>query len=245
MTEQQNLLPAESPLDSGQYEVFRASAQDIENLLSELQGISVQDLDRVKIPSGGSLFFEVPGTDGPAPTKSLTGIILAKSEQRVMWITKLSDRDGGGAKPPDCSSKDSFVGHGKRWDDDDETSAHDCLTCPLAKYPGNCKPVLLVFLLQRESLLPLVLVLPRMSIKETKQYLLRLTAKKISGMALETEFVLEKAKSQEGIEYARAVPRSGRRLTGSEIQSLGQLAAGLKRVFGGVRVRQEDVSDSS
>lgn len=230
-------LPALAP---GEYKVFSARQEDIEDLLSELQGISVQDLDRVKIPAGGALFFEVPTATGPEPVKELRGIIVAKKEQRVMWRTGLNDREGG-AKPPDCASRDGFTGYGKRWDSDDESQPHECSRCPLSQFGGNCKPVLLVFLLRPQTLLPLVLVLPRMSIKSTKQYLLRLSGQGIRGMAVETQFTLKAEKSTDGIVYAQAVPSWVRNLNKSEVESLGRLAAGMKRLFASVNVRAQDV----
>lgn len=243
MSENEN-LPA--VLKPGDYAVFRAQDQDVQDVLAELQGVQIGDLDRVKIPSGGSLFFEIPSSEGPQAVNALRGIVIAHKDNRVFWSTPIEEREGG-AKPPDCRSDDAVIGTGERWEGD-EKAPHECARCPYSQFGSDgrgqrCKQVKLVFMLRPESFLPLVLVLSPTSIKATRQYLItRLAASGVSSMAVETEYKLEKAKNDDGIEYAKATPRAVRRLTPQEISSLGRLAVGLKKLFSTVRVRAEDVT---
>lgn len=234
------------PAIAGEYQVFKTDPHDLADLLDDLKGTSVQELDRVKIPSGGGLFFEVPGIDGPTPQAALRGIILGQRTGRLYWREAIGE--GKGTTPPDCSGDGEF-GWGQRWDGDKE-EAHQCDLCPFSRFGSDeggrgqsCKQVLLVFLLQPGSLIPLVLSLPPTSIKAAKQYILRLAGKALKGYAVETEWKLEKAQNADGVAYARAVPKALRTLAPAEVAQLGSLAAQLKKVFSATKVKAADYAE--
>jgi len=135
----------------------------------------IQELGQIRVPTGGSKFWEMDGED---PTEDLVGIVIDRRPVRAWWPT--ADPTG---KPPSCASNDSEKGYGVRWEDDEE-KPHDCFTCPYAQFKSAekgegqaCKQMLAVFFLPLEYSLPKVLLLPPTSIKVANDRLSGITAK--------------------------------------------------------------------
>src|SRR5438105_3518535 len=62
--------------------------------------ITERDLDRIKMPSGGGLAWEVPGLgDQPDSEKTIEGVIVYHKTTRAYWP---GDYEGGN-EPPQCS----------------------------------------------------------------------------------------------------------------------------------------------
>ena len=80
--------------------------------------------DRVKIPSGGGLAFEIPGDDpeNPDVAKELIGVIVDHHLINAFWQDKYS----GGNTPPECSSMEGKVGTGN--------PGGSCKLCPLNQF---------------------------------------------------------------------------------------------------------------
>ena len=78
-----------------------------EVIAEEMDGLSIE-FDRVKIPSGGGLAFEVPGDDPDEPDmkKEIVGVIVDQHAVNAYWAVKYSGQNN----PPDCSSMDGKVG---------------------------------------------------------------------------------------------------------------------------------------
>lgn len=83
-------------------------------------GFGINDLDRVKVPTGGSTTWEVPTPEGVEPMKSIDCIIVAMHTNRAFWAP------GNESKTPDCASGDGIVGHG--------TPGGDCRNCHWNKF---------------------------------------------------------------------------------------------------------------
>ena len=82
-----------------------------EAIAEEMNGLGMIPFDRVKLPSGGGLAFEVPKEDEDTPetTNELVGAILYHHPVNAYWKEKFS----GGNEQPDCSSMESRVLSGK------------------------------------------------------------------------------------------------------------------------------------
>ena len=48
-------------------------------------GLTVFDLDRIKIPTGGGTMWTVPTLEGDTASKDVTGIVVAWREPRAFW----------------------------------------------------------------------------------------------------------------------------------------------------------------
>ena len=67
-------------------------------LEGECAGLDFQ-FDRIKIPAGGGLAFEVPGEDEePEMAKTITAVIAYQHPAYAYYATKFQ----GGSNPPDC-----------------------------------------------------------------------------------------------------------------------------------------------
>jgi len=165
-------------------------------------GITEFDFDRIKIPSGGSLSFNVTTLEGETAEKTVTGVIVLARDARAYWAKSLDE--GGGSQPPDCHSNDGIVGIG--------SPGGDCGKCALAQFGSDtkthrgqaCKAIRGLFLLRGDSLLPVVLALPPTSLKAIKQYMLRLAGQGVPYWAVFTKIGLEPAQNTGGIKYAKA-----------------------------------------
>jgi hypothetical protein len=164
------------------------------------------DLDRVKVPSGGSLVWELVDEE---PSKTLEGIWIYHRLVRGYWAQSLGD--GGGGNPPDCMSRDSLVGVAN------EVAVKlgaggDCTTCGFAQFGSAekgsgqaCKKMRQVFFLREGNLLPTLLVVPPSSLKAAKQYLYRLANRAVPYWSVVTRLKLERTKNNDGIEFGRIV----------------------------------------
>lgn len=196
------------PVADMNYEVMRMDPAEIRELVRESIGdqtISAMDLERVKIPSGGMIAWELPSIGEPEIAKSFTGVIIAqRAGVRTYWSKGLDE--GSGSTPPDCFCNGNGVGIG--------SPGGACATCPFnvfgsAKHGEGrgkaCKESTMVFILRDDSILPTLLLLPPTSMKAMKQYCLRLMSKRTSPIRVLTEFTLEKSSNADNITYAKLV----------------------------------------
>lgn len=70
------------------------------------EGFRVNDLDRIKVPSGGNTIWNIPTPDGVEPAKHIDCIIVSIRSPRSFWAR------GSQSKVPDCASGDGITGHG-------------------------------------------------------------------------------------------------------------------------------------
>jgi len=187
------------------------------------------DMDRAKVPSGGGSTWEIPDLDeGVKAAKSLEGIILHWLSIRSYWQSGLDEGDG--ASPPDCWSPDGHIGTGN--------PGGVCLTCFLnawgsaTKGDGKaCKEKRILFLLQPNAYLPLLVQVPTMSIRPFNQYMLRLASAGIMYHGVVSGLTLEKSQQRGGgITYSKMAFKKIRVLSDVEIAAVKDLAAQFKAV---------------
>lgn len=198
---------------------------------ANLQGQTLTpfDLDRVKVPTGGGTSFEVPTLDGSEPSKTIAGILMHFTAPRSYWAKSLDEGDG--AAPPDCFSPDGSTGIGK-------FQGRPCESCPMNQWESGrngrgkaCKEKRMLFLLQPESYIPMVIQLPTMSIGPLKQYMMRLASRGMAYWSVVTELSLEVAQqSGGGLKYSRIVPKVAKDglLTELETERVKEVADSLR-----------------
>jgi hypothetical protein len=186
-------------------EIFRDNLGDA--------GLAALDLSRVKVPSGGSLSWNVKTPDGEESVKEIEGIVLSWQPKRIYWEKSLNE--GGGKKPPDCTSADGFIGIGN--------PGGRCNQCPKAQFGSAkqghgqaCKQVRQMLLVRPGEILPMLISVPPTSLKAMSQYFLGLTGRQIPYWAVTTKMRLERDKNEGGIEYAKVAFFQGRVLTPKE-----------------------------
>lgn len=198
-------------------------------------GIDPSMLDKVKVPAGGSLTWEVPSLEGDTePHKELIGVIVGIQNIRTYYATKFD----GGNEPPDCFSRDGLVGEPSS--DSVEGYGGRCSECPKAQWGSGenggqaCAQRKLVLHLMSDAMLPIVVTVPPSSLKELDRYLLRLTSKRTPFYKVVSSLKLSKEKSKGGIEYARIAPAFIRMLDEDEAEAANNMFHSLHAVFGQV-----------
>jgi len=214
--------------------------------LGEGVKLRMWDLDRVKIPSGGSLAWEVTDEDGiPSYPQKLVGIIVYTKRVRSMWFESIEQ--GGGGSPPDCSSPDALQGYG------DPGVA--CETCQFSKFgnwdgdewvpdertqrqrgddevdPPPCSLRRAVFILREGQPFPTLLVLPPTSVKVLEKWLRQITMRLKPYWRFVVELSLEKAKNPDNVEYARLVIKPLRALSVEENATVEPFAKATRETF--------------
>lgn len=203
--------------------------------LGEDASIGLSIFTRVKIPSGGSVQWEIANDDDPNDpeyAKSIEGVIVANHKVNAYWSKSMED---GGDAAPDCSSRDGITGYGVRMASDAEGSAHACAECPLNEFGSDadggkaCKNQRHLYILRPDEVLPLCVVLSPASLKGFETYTAKsiiLKRRRLHGVI--TRIGLEKAKSGGGIEYSRATFTFGGELAPEAAEYCAKMGEELK-----------------
>lgn len=143
-----------------------------DEIAEDADGLQMMSFQRVKIPAGGALQFEVPteDPDNPDYTRTLEGVILYNHSAYTLW-PEGSEYDED--TKPLCSSVDGKTGIG--------VPGGACATCPMNAYKSArdggrgkaCKNMRHLYLLRSGEYMPLLLSLPPTSIRPFKEFLNR------------------------------------------------------------------------
>jgi len=194
-----------------------------EAMNEDCAGIELQ-LDRIKIPAGGSTAFEVPSGDSDEPemVKEITGVILFNHPANAYYTEKYT----GGSNPPDCSSFDGVHGNG--------TPGGYCANCLYNKFGSGdgkskaCKNRRMLYILREGQLFPVILNLPVGSSASYKNYVKHLLTKRTSLNRVVTSISLKKAMSDSNIAFSQASFKCVRSLTNEEVESLAPMVEQMK-----------------
>ena len=187
------------------------------------QNFSIQNLPKIRVPSGGTMAFRVTTASGDEElVKLIEGVIVATRAARVFWENPFGS--GAGKRPPDCTSNDGYIGTGR--------PGGECARCPNAAFgtalnpDGSrgkgqaCKQVQQILFLLPDALLPHLLSVPPTSGKNFAQYTLTMLSAGAAYWTAVTKLSIEKATSSGGIDFGRIVFRMGKRLNASEQATL-------------------------
>jgi hypothetical protein len=212
-------------------EVLPALANDpmavIDAIQENMAGatISEANLTKLKVPSGGALFFEVPALEGPIPVKDLVGTIVYHRAGRAYFDTPF-DQASDEERMPKCQSDDGLVGFG--------TPGGKCIECALSKYgsaPGKngqqgrgqaCGQRQVLYMMRGEQMIPDLVVVPPTSLKVMADFLFKLATSGVKYYNALISLSLVKEKNQDGIEFGRLEPRYVRALTAPEAAHAAQ-----------------------
>lgn len=198
-----------------------------EAISEEMDGLGSIPFDRVKIPSGGGLAFEVPGEDEDSPdmVKELVGVILHHHPINAYWAEKFQ----GGNEAPDCSSIDGKVGVVR-----ETGEIRNCADCPYNRFAPDgtgkaCKNIHRVYFLREGNPVPLIISLPPTSLKFMRDYIgKRILLKGMRCYDAITKITLKKEKSNGGIDYSRANFAFVDKLTDEQREATKAMAESLK-----------------
>lgn len=138
-----------------------------EELSVDMDGVQMS-FQRVKIPGGGALQFEIPSDDPENPdyTKTLEGVILFHHLNNAYWPEGSEFDD---STTPLCASNDGKLGTGE--------PGGLCATCALNQYgtaSGSagkaCKNMRTLYLLRSGDMMPLQVTLPPTSLRPFNEF---------------------------------------------------------------------------
>lgn len=227
-----------------EFQVPEVSNNLREIIEEEMDGLNLS-FDRIKVPSGGGLAFEVPTEDGDSDVqKELVGIIVGHGPENVYYASEYA----GGNEPPDCVAVDGKIGIG--------SPGGDCSTCPFNEWGSSdngvgkaCQNRRKIFLLQDGELFPLMLALPPTSIKNFSTFIKRNVLKGRRSHEFITKIGLTKDKSGDGIEYSKCTFSMVALLEGEKKEAARIYAEGISPMIKGFSTEQnmpadEDFSDA-
>lgn len=224
---------------SKQWPVLSPQSEAAQLIRENMAGdeVSVSDLTRIKVPSGGGTIWTVPSIEGDSPEKSLEGIIIHVTRRRAYWPSPEPSNE-----PPQCSSIDCVNGSGD--------PGGDCATCPFNEFgsalrPGGkkgrgkaCKESALLFLLRPGHNLPEVVRTPPASLRAVRQYRLNL---KVPYYSCITRLSLKAEKNKDGTPYASIVPEYVGPLDPTMADFVKRYAESLVGVFNAVAEDHNDM----
>lgn len=210
--------------------------------------LSVFDLDRVKVPSGGGQVWSLPTLEGtPLDVRHLDGVIVYHRDPRAYWKVPFSE--SGGGTPPDCTAERGVHGIGD--------PGVECATCAFAQFgskplpPGSkkgtvsrgqaCKQMKLVALLRPDVLLPTIVFCPPTSIKPVRTYLMGLASRATHFSSVVTRLDLEKDANADGLEYSKVTPRLLATLDASAAATIRAYSDSIKAVLDTIVVESSDL----
>lgn len=194
------------------------------SLLEELAGLN-SGFDRIKLPAGGGINFEIPNlenADEPIAVKEFSAVILHHHPLFTYYKSKYN----GSNNPPDCCSVDGITGVG--------TPGVKCASCELNDFGSGengskaCKNKHRLYLLREKEIFPIVLILPASSIQELSKYIRRLLSTGRKSDSVVTKLTLKKAVNKTGISFARVHFSVSRDLKQSEKDGLRELIHQIK-----------------
>ena len=204
-------------------------------------GITLGDLDRIKVPTAGITSWSVPTAEGEVQAPAIIGVIVAFRDVRAYYRNPYS----GENNPPDCTSQDMEHGHG---DIGDGQQSRPCASCPMSQWGSKmgpdgkarkgqaCAVRRPMLILEPEGLLPKILSVPPSSLKSLRSYFLRLSAPYDNVV---TSLALEKVDAKPA--YSRIVPRMMRLLSPAEVTSVKAYQQAALGAFEAVTIDADEV----
>jgi len=205
--------------------------KEFETMIRDALEGFVPSFEVIKIPTGGSLVWSIPGSEEPIMAKEFQGVIIDHFPTRVYWP---GDYEGGNS-PPDCSSLDARTG----------TKYGQCKECEFSQWGSGkeergqaCKLVHRVYVLlaNSESIFPFLIPFPPTSAPERGGYegcLPTYLVNKILGRLKKPSEVWTKFRLIEGInpkkiKYSKVACFLGADLTETEKKTAAFLKQHLK-----------------
>ncbi len=219
-----------------------------EDLDDDMEGLQLS-FQRVKIPAGGTVLFEIPGDNPEEPeyAKTIEGIILHTHLTSAYWPVGSEFDDNA---TPLCSSVDGKVGYG--------TPGGACAACPLNQYetatdsngrPSKgkaCKNMRNLYILREGEIMPIQLTLPPTSLTPYSDFAGPcFVQRRRPCYASVVQVGLKKVEGAANT-YSVATFKKLRDLEGEELQRVMEFAGGFKAQIKGIlQLRANDAMTRS
>lgn len=196
--------------ESGEVVAFNVAlpSEDAVALASkELKGLAAPQPQRIKVPAGGGLVFEIPTDDPNCPdtVKELRCIVLAHHPINRFYLRGMEDGDAQEGAAPDCMSYDGESGTHR-----ETGEVMSCGTCDLNQFGSGkngkgkaCSNRHRLYLMLENEPIPYILEVPPTSLKGLGTYLYNLIYRRGRGSpSVVTKLTLKKAEGGSGVKYS-------------------------------------------
>jgi hypothetical protein len=170
------MVPAQIPAAIAERFPSYGMIEEMTELAAEVFGddggnLSIGDLVRIKVPDGNSKAFTI----GDEVQKTVRGIIILRQERRNLWLKSVEE---AGNQPPDCFSRDGINGEGIFGKGTADNPTGKCEACPMSQWsevdgkrvPPPCHQQEALLMLTEELPFPVMVTVPRTSIKNFRDY---------------------------------------------------------------------------
>lgn len=195
--------------DIQEYPIIAQDAQRRDKIMKANmgpEGLSIRNLDRISIPTGGIMQFELPSLSGPVMSPTFEGVVIARKDTRIRWETPIGE---GGSNQPACTCPD-LAAAGQ----EEATGIGDpggvCRTCEYSQFGSAakgggqaCQQRLMLFFIRPGESIPVILNLPPTSLKSASEYFSKLQARFLGFWEVVTEVGLKEVVNEAGIKYAQ------------------------------------------
>jgi len=223
------------------YVIPNVSTDVTEGIAEELNGLNIS-LDKIKIPAGGGLAFEVPGEDPESPDseKEVLGVIVDHYPLNSFWAEKYTGQNVA----PECFSTDSRTGIG--------TPGGECAKCPYNKFGSGedgqskaCKNAHRLYILRSGELYPVVITIPPTSLKSLSDYLAkRIVTKGLRSYGVVTKLTLKKATNNTGITYSQVQFSLADKLTPEQTEIMKAYGESIRTVTRTIDLTESEVDET-
>lgn len=194
-----------------------------------LTGLGKLKFDKIRVPSGGGLTFEVADENGEVvPVQEIRGIIIDHFPFKAWWAKSFEEKTEDDDKRPDCFSADGITGKGCPAKGIPENQK--CKDCPKGAWGSDrrgrggkdCSDKIRVHILREGEVFPVFIDLPASSHINLKEYIKRLTNRLKHYYGVVTSIKLEKDKTSDGIVYSKVTFSRAADLTPAEKVAMKQ-----------------------
>lgn len=176
-----------------------------------LNGLGGIRFDKIRMPAGGGLTFEVADENGNVvPVQEIRGVIIGHFPFKAWWKKLFEEKTEEDDKRPDCYSADGITGTG--CPAEGIPAGQQCATCPKNAWGSDrrggrgkdCNDKIRIYILREGEVFPVFMDLPATSHSNFKDYVKRLTNRLKHYYSVVTSIKLEKDRSVGGITYSKA-----------------------------------------
>lgn len=207
--EQPDLAPATAPTID--LPILTQKEEALSVIQENLAGFGKMKFDKIRMPAGGGLTFEVADESGNAiPVQEIRGVIIDHFSFKAWWEKSFEEKTEDDDKRPDCYSADGITGTG--CPEKGIPAGQKCATCPKNAWGSDrnggrgkdCSDKIRIHILREGDVFPVFIDLPATSHTNLRDYVKRLTNRLKHYYGVVTSIKLEKDKNATGIAYSKA-----------------------------------------
>ena len=233
--QQPNLVAVASTAPTINLPILTQKEEALSVIQENLAGFGKLRFDKIRMPAGGGLTFEVTDESGTVvPVQEIRGVIIDHFPFKAWWEKSFEEKTGDDDKRPDCYSADGITGTG--CPEKGIPAGQKCTTCPKNAWGSDrrggrgkdCNDKIRIHLLREGEVFPIFIDLPATSHANFKDYIKRLTNRLKHYYGVVTSIKLEKDKNAGGTEYSKATFSKAADLTPAERLAVKQYIDSMK-----------------